>query len=199
MRLDRAYVAGMRYVLLAVLVAGACHGDEPAPPPSKFTPPPPPPPPAFKLNRGRDVLDARQVKLSGTAGSWAGDWAGKLEMVDGALVGTLPVHMTITVGKNGTIQLVQDELGIRIVQDLVPSPDVPGLAAGVNYDRRSMGEVSMLTRSEQTAVLSGDRITIGMYNEIEDAGTYQGQALPKGPPSKGITTLTRDGAAASTP
>lgn len=187
----------MRVALLVVLVVG-CHGDEPSSAKSRSQAPAPPPPPQFKLNRGREVLDAQHIALhQKNPGGWEGEWTGTLKMTGGIVEGTLPVHMKIRVNKDGTIRLVQDQFGIVVVQTLVPSPDMPGVAAGINYDRRGVGEVSMLTRSEQTAVLSGNHIVIGMYNEIEDAGSYQGQAIPKAPPSQGFTMLARDDAGAA--
>jgi hypothetical protein len=160
-------------------------------------PPAPPPPPVFQVNRGADVLAQQQVSLpddaaEGSASDWIGRWRGTQTLLTGDLQGTLPVDMNVTRQRDGTLRLTQSAFGITVIQGLVPSPEQPGhLAAGTSVDRHSAGPVSFSSRTELTAIRSGNHLTIGMYVTRVDPGTYNGQPLPTPPPSTSLLVLDR--------
>jgi hypothetical protein len=201
-------VSGTTRVLAIAILASAC-GDPPtmsSPPPANAerTPSPPPvrlPPDAaqFARNHGRDVLDEGGVSVANlTPGAWEGRWIGT-QRLSGGISGNMSVDMTIERDRDGGLRFVQSAFGVTVVQHVTPSPDNPQLAAGTAFRTHAAGEVVFTSQEELTAIVSGDRATIGMYVETIDPGRFRGQQIPKGPPMKSITTLERARTGSATP
>lgn len=75
---------------------------------------------------------------------------------------------------------------------MAPSPDQPGLAAGINYERKALTNgVSFAFHNEVAGVLSGDELPIAVCTATDDPGSYSGQAIPTSPPQTSLFVLHR--------
>ena len=180
---------------LVVIAIAACGKNDDPPPAPRERPvlrQPDARPPEFVPNRGAEILARAGVVAAAPDGTdWPGRWVGTQRFVGGPMTGTLGVDMEITRRGDGLLRLKQEGFGVVVIQNLVPSPDSPDVAAGTYYDQRTVNTVTFSHMTEVTAIRTGERLAIGMRVETIDPGNYQGTPIPKSPPQESITTLER--------
>ena len=180
---------------LFVAIAVAACGKSDEPPAPRERPPlriPDARPPEFVPNRGAEILARAGIAAGAPGGTdWPGRWVGTQRFVGGPMTGTLPVDMEITRRGDGLLRLKQEGFGVVMIQNLVPSPDNPDVAAGAFYDQRTVNTVTFSHLTELTAIRTGERLAIGMHVETIDPGNYNGTPIPKSPPQDSIITLER--------
>ena len=167
----------MRWVIAVAALLG-CNNDQATPSPPRAAPREPVPP-TFAPNRGRDVLTQQQIAMTELApGGWEGHWSGEWQILD-RNVGPETITSTITRRENGALHFKSAPYEL----DLAQSSAMPQLAAGIIRKERSVIPpnsvgVWLVYVDELSAVVSGDRLTIGVFYDTQGVDKLDIQTKP---------------------